>query len=532
MFNFVLSIIFACIFNTQNTIVPKADEFLAPSGSYRPLAVGTYFLDKMKIVYLTRGMCAIVDDEDYEIVNQFTWYANIEGYAHATNCIFEGKRYVSMHRLILRETDPARLIDHINGVKSDNRKQNLRICNSAENAMNARPSSRLKTHLKGVREFNFEGHRLWYAHITIGYQTYGLGFFPYTDEGKFEAASTYDKYAKVFHKRYAYLNNEEKATRKEALRILDMYEDKTPIIRKVYNKSSKGENGFKVCSRCEKTKPTTEFFYQNKAKGIFVSHCKTCYDAKIKEKRALNPKPVKIPKYKKSTSVCSYCKLEKPLSSFSLYINDGKKFAHKNCKECLKIIRRIGIQKASPIPDLPGEEWVDIKGYEGLYRLSNKGRVKSLLKKTMDEREVILKPRKSDIEDYPSVALYKNKNREDIFMHRLMAEYFIPNPENLPVVNHKNANRHDYRIENLEWVTFARNAEHAWEIGRNFGKTKFVPEEIKERMLEYKAKGTPVSKIAELFGIDRQWIDEFLKQNKERLHAIASLAESKFLNNC
>ena len=97
------------------------------------------------------------------------------------------------------------------------------------------------------------------------------------------------------------------------------------------------------------------------------------------------------------------------------------------------------------------EIWVDIKGYEGLYQVSNKGRVKSLnYNKTGEERVLINQPDKTG---YLHVVI-KGKI---INVHRLVAEAFIPNPENKPCVDHINTIRGDNRVENLRWATTKEN---------------------------------------------------------------------------
>ena len=105
------------------------------------------------------------------------------------------------------------------------------------------------------------------------------------------------------------------------------------------------------------------------------------------------------------------------------------------------------------------EIWKDIKGYEGLYQISNKGRVKSLgNNKTRKEKILSPKPKSNG---YIEVKLCKKGEKPKPFLvHRLVAEHFLPNPDNLPVVNHKIddfKHRSDNRVENLEWCTVEYN---------------------------------------------------------------------------
>ena len=94
------------------------------------------------------------------------------------------------------------------------------------------------------------------------------------------------------------------------------------------------------------------------------------------------------------------------------------------------------------------EIWKDIKDYEGLYQVSNLGRVKSLnYNKT--GREQVLKPT-MDVDGYLRLTLYKD-GKQKFGVHRLVAEAFIPNPENLPQINHKDEDKTNNCIWNLEW---------------------------------------------------------------------------------
>ena len=95
------------------------------------------------------------------------------------------------------------------------------------------------------------------------------------------------------------------------------------------------------------------------------------------------------------------------------------------------------------------EIWKDIKGYEGLYQVSNKGHVKSLNYRRTG-KEGILKGR-LDKDGYLRVGLCKNKKQKPFYIHRLVAKAFLPNPNNLPEVNHIDENKENNHVENLEW---------------------------------------------------------------------------------
>ena len=101
------------------------------------------------------------------------------------------------------------------------------------------------------------------------------------------------------------------------------------------------------------------------------------------------------------------------------------------------------------------ELWKDIKNYEGIYQISNLGRVKSL----HNNKERLLKlHRKPD--GYIQVVLCKNYKIVSRLTHRLVAEAFIPNPDNLPEVNHKDEDKTNNCVDNLEWCNSSYNKNY------------------------------------------------------------------------
>lgn len=106
------------------------------------------------------------------------------------------------------------------------------------------------------------------------------------------------------------------------------------------------------------------------------------------------------------------------------------------------------------------EEWEPIKGYEGLYEVSNTGKIKSFhYGKTRILHQNINK------RGYHHVILSKDKVKKDIRVHRLVASAFIPNPNNKPEVNHIDGNKDNNNVDNLEWATCKENINHAIKMG-------------------------------------------------------------------
>ena len=103
------------------------------------------------------------------------------------------------------------------------------------------------------------------------------------------------------------------------------------------------------------------------------------------------------------------------------------------------------------------EIWRPIKGYEGLYEISNLGKIKSNFRQgsTTDFLKI-----SNNGNGYMMVRLCKNGKAKKYYLHRLLAQTFIDNPEDKPQVNHINENRSDNRLENLEWVTQKENNNH------------------------------------------------------------------------
>jgi len=108
--------------------------------------------------------------------------------------------------------------------------------------------------------------------------------------------------------------------------------------------------------------------------------------------------------------------------------------------------------------------WRDVVGFEGLYEVSNEGRVKTVERKVKNKHGVrtvnpiILK--QSLRLGYPSVTLSSENKNYSRHVHRLVAQAFLPNPDDLPQINHKDLNPENNNVDNLEWCTAKHNINH------------------------------------------------------------------------
>ena len=163
------------------------------------------------------------------------------------------------------------------------------------------------------------------------------------------------------------------------------------------------------------------------------------------------------------------------------------------------------------LEDLEGEVWKWVEGYEGYYKVSNYGRVKTFPHNPRKKVQ-ILKPVLTS-QGYLRISLRKKDNDKTIRINRLVALTFIPNPENKTEVNHIDGDKFNNCVENLEWCTDSENKRHAIKTGlQKTGAENPNAKLTKEQVIEIRQTYKKYSKeygsgaLAEKYGVDRSTI--------------------------
>ena len=171
------------------------------------------------------------------------------------------------------------------------------------------------------------------------------------------------------------------------------------------------------------------------------------------------------------------------------------------------------------------EEWKDIQGYEGLYQVSNLGRVKSLERRVCNHnngatrliREQIITPTDNG-NGYKIVGLHLKRKRQNKYVHRLVAEHFLEKPSGKDFVNHIDYDKSNNAVANLEWCTQIENVAYSVEHMKK-PKTKRRPPKTGEKYIKYKnVRGKIVYRVAiKQLKIDRTFktLEEAIRYRNE-----------------
>ena len=150
-------------------------------------------------------------------------------------------------------------------------------------------------------------------------------------------------------------------------------------------------------------------------------------------------------------------------NNLSVTLFNGEKYIGKTIAKLLSSHFNIRAEISTDVQDLPGEDWREIPGFEGLYWISSKSRIKSR-NQGIRNQERILKPIHNK-RGFLAVYLHKNNRKHSFSLHRLLGKVFLPNPQNKPQVIHINGNRKDNRLENLCWATNSESQKNAVGLG-------------------------------------------------------------------
>jgi hypothetical protein len=157
------------------------------------------------------------------------------------------------------------------------------------------------------------------------------------------------------------------------------------------------------------------------------------------------------------------------------------------------------------------EMWKPVAGYEGLYSVSNRGRVRRDKYKGI-RKPTILKPRNSN-HGYKQVALFRNSQRKEKYVHTLVATAFIDRPTEATEVNHKNGVKADNDVKNIEWSNRKHNIRHAFATGLR--KTKLNNEQvIFIRGLATATKRPTNDSIGAMFGVSGSLIGSVINRKR------------------
>lgn len=170
------------------------------------------------------------------------------------------------------------------------------------------------------------------------------------------------------------------------------------------------------------------------------------------------------------------------------------------------------------------EVWKEVIGFDGWYLVSNIGNVRSVDRNIADGRRIKGKMLKQfiDKDGYHKVTLHVNGKLFKKFVHRIVAEAFIPNPRNYPIINHVDENPENNSVLNLEWCTVKHNVNYGNRAQKFSEKThgelnyghKLTEKEVKNIRSEYKrgVKGHGTESLGKKYGVHRMTIKAIIER--------------------
>lgn len=163
------------------------------------------------------------------------------------------------------------------------------------------------------------------------------------------------------------------------------------------------------------------------------------------------------------------------------------------------------------------ECWKPIKNYEYLYEVSNKGYIRNVKTK-----KVLCNVKNN--KGYAVVTLVKNKTHTQYSVHRLVAEHFLDNPFNYPVINHIDSDTMNASVDNLEWCTQSHNIKHAYNTGRK---------KVTISILGKRGVKSPNSRAVNQYRLDGKFVKswacsyDYVRENKLKSNHIADCCNGK-----
>jgi hypothetical protein len=176
------------------------------------------------------------------------------------------------------------------------------------------------------------------------------------------------------------------------------------------------------------------------------------------------------------------------------------------------------------------EIWVDIDNFDCKYQVSNLGRIRSVSRNVLYSNNSIhfydgkILKQMMHSSGYYFISIRKGKYRKNKFIHRLVSEYFIPNPNNYPQVNHKDGNKLNNKASNLEWCNASQNGLHAYRMGLSIKK-------IGSDSSQSKFNNSQIAEIRSLYGTGFYTQYELAKLYNANQGAISRIINNKSYSN-